>query len=202
MGPGQRAPFGSASGGRRNPIGSRLTLRASARAVAESCARSPARRDSGSSPRNYQAWVRVQWGQPTDVVTSASKAYPHSHVYRARSSEGPPWRRSRGEPSGSGPAAGRSTLCPLSGGGALGPRSRQEARCSRCLDLTSICLYLITLNGVNGFSLVRRVLHPANTTLIGSLPQAVSGGGLATARMGESDQWIPAVSAPSGSRSP
>jgi len=28
----------------------------------------------------YQACVRVQWGQPTEVVTSASKAYPHSHV--------------------------------------------------------------------------------------------------------------------------
>jgi len=53
--------------------------------------------------RRYQACVRAQWGQPTDVVTGASKAYPHSHVYSARSSVGPPCRRSLGEPSGSAP---------------------------------------------------------------------------------------------------
>jgi len=31
----------------------------------------------------YQAWPVPQWGQPTDVVTSALKLYPHWHRYRA-----------------------------------------------------------------------------------------------------------------------
>jgi hypothetical protein len=31
----------------------------------------------------YQAWLIPQWGQPTDVVTSALKLYPHWHRYRA-----------------------------------------------------------------------------------------------------------------------
>jgi len=32
---------------------------------------------------DYQAWLVPQWGQPTEVVTSALKLYPHWHRYRA-----------------------------------------------------------------------------------------------------------------------
>ena len=34
-------------------------------------------------PEDYQAWLVPQWGQPTEVVTSALKLYPHWHRYRA-----------------------------------------------------------------------------------------------------------------------
>jgi len=84
----------------------------------------------------YQACVRVQWGQPTEVVTSASKAYPHSHVYSARSSEGPPWRRSAEAPT-------VASLCveELKRASAAWPsraRRRHRALLSFCFDLTNI----------------------------------------------------------------
>ncbi len=40
-------------------------------------------RGRGTAREGYQAWLVPQWGQPTEVVTSALKLYPHWHRYRA-----------------------------------------------------------------------------------------------------------------------
>jgi hypothetical protein len=44
----------------------------------------------------YQAWVALQWGQPTEVETGASKTKPQPQLYVAWSSVGSAPRLLRG----------------------------------------------------------------------------------------------------------